>query len=63
MVTAPVFSVFPKDIRHPEELSLLRPVEEKKKKKDKEMQEQVYDLTEVPLTVGEGRSRARFSAA
>ncbi|XP_023694607.1 fermitin family homolog 3 [Paramormyrops kingsleyae] len=40
------------NIRHPEELSLLRPVEEKKKKKDKETQEQVYDLTEVPLTVG-----------
>uniref|UniRef100_A0A8C9W4X4 FERM domain containing kindlin 3 n=1 Tax=Scleropages formosus TaxID=113540 RepID=A0A8C9W4X4_SCLFO len=39
-------------MRHPEELSLLRPVEEKKKKKDKEAQEEVYDLTGVPLTSG-----------
>ncbi|KAM4621595.1 fermitin family homolog 3-like [Polymixia lowei] len=38
------------NIRHPEELSLLRPVEEKKKKKDKDSVEEVYDLTEVPLT-------------
>ncbi|KAJ8282838.1 hypothetical protein COCON_G00053570 [Conger conger] len=38
------------NIRHPEELSLLRPVEEKKKKKDKEAAVEVYDLTEVPLT-------------
>uniref|UniRef100_A0A3P8ZNF2 PH domain-containing protein n=1 Tax=Esox lucius TaxID=8010 RepID=A0A3P8ZNF2_ESOLU len=32
------------------ELSLLRPVEEKKKKKDKDLSEEVYDLTDVPLT-------------
>jgi len=40
------------DIRHPEELSLLRPVEEKKKKKDKDLTEEIYDLTEVPLSSG-----------
>lgn len=40
------------DIRHPEELSLLRPVEEKKKKKDKDSSEELYDLTDVPLTAG-----------
>uniref|UniRef100_A0A3Q2CIB6 FERM domain containing kindlin 3b n=2 Tax=Cyprinodon variegatus TaxID=28743 RepID=A0A3Q2CIB6_CYPVA len=39
------------NIRHPEELSLLRPVEEKKKKKDKDMAEEIYDLTEVPLSM------------
>uniref|UniRef100_A0A1A7ZAS1 Fermitin family member 3b n=1 Tax=Nothobranchius furzeri TaxID=105023 RepID=A0A1A7ZAS1_NOTFU len=38
------------NIRHPEELSLLRPVEEKKKKKDKDLTEEIYDLTEVPLS-------------
>lgn len=38
------------NIRHPEELSLLRPLEEKKKKKDKGSVEEIYDLTEVPLT-------------
>ncbi|XP_072518978.1 fermitin family homolog 3b [Salminus brasiliensis] len=38
------------NIRHPEELSLLRPVEEKKKKKDKDTAEDKYDLTDVPLT-------------
>uniref|UniRef100_G3PXL6 FERM domain containing kindlin 3b n=1 Tax=Gasterosteus aculeatus aculeatus TaxID=481459 RepID=G3PXL6_GASAC len=38
------------DIRHPEELSLLRPIEEKKKKKDKDSAEEIYDLTEVPLS-------------
>ncbi|XP_053735794.1 fermitin family homolog 3b isoform X1 [Synchiropus splendidus] len=38
------------DIRHPEELSLLRPVEEKKKKKDKDPSEEIYDLTQVPLS-------------
>uniref|UniRef100_A0A3Q3LE48 FERM domain containing kindlin 3b n=1 Tax=Labrus bergylta TaxID=56723 RepID=A0A3Q3LE48_9LABR len=38
------------NIRHPEELSLLRPVEEKKKKKDKDSTEEIYDLTEVPLS-------------
>uniref|UniRef100_A0A8C6KXL4 FERM domain containing kindlin 3b n=1 Tax=Nothobranchius furzeri TaxID=105023 RepID=A0A8C6KXL4_NOTFU len=37
------------NIRHPEELSLLRPVEEKKKKKDKDLTEEIYDLTEVWL--------------
>ncbi|XP_070300770.1 fermitin family homolog 3b isoform X1 [Salvelinus sp. IW2-2015] len=37
------------NIRRPEELSLLRPVEEKKKKKDKDLSEELYDLTEVPL--------------
>uniref|UniRef100_A0AAQ6A5T0 PH domain-containing protein n=1 Tax=Amphiprion ocellaris TaxID=80972 RepID=A0AAQ6A5T0_AMPOC len=37
------------NIRHPEELSLLRPVEEKKKKKDKDLAEEIYDLTEVWL--------------
>uniref|UniRef100_A0A8D3CQC4 FERM domain containing kindlin 3 n=1 Tax=Scophthalmus maximus TaxID=52904 RepID=A0A8D3CQC4_SCOMX len=36
------------NIRHPEELSLLRPLEEKKKKKDKDSAEEIYDLTEVP---------------
>uniref|UniRef100_A0AAQ5ZJP4 PH domain-containing protein n=1 Tax=Amphiprion ocellaris TaxID=80972 RepID=A0AAQ5ZJP4_AMPOC len=40
------------NIRHPEELSLLRPVEEKKKKKDKDLAEEIYDLTEVPLSSG-----------
>uniref|UniRef100_A0A674NBR7 FERM domain containing kindlin 3b n=1 Tax=Takifugu rubripes TaxID=31033 RepID=A0A674NBR7_TAKRU len=35
------------NIRHPEELSLLRPIEHKKKKKDKGSAEEVYDLTEV----------------
>uniref|UniRef100_A0A4W5RN71 FERM domain containing kindlin 3b n=1 Tax=Hucho hucho TaxID=62062 RepID=A0A4W5RN71_9TELE len=40
------------NIRRPEELSLLRPVEEKKKKKDKDLSEELYDLTEVPLTSG-----------
>lgn len=40
------------NIRHPEELSLLRPVEEKKKKKDKDSSEELYDLTDVPLTAG-----------
>ncbi|MEQ2211538.1 hypothetical protein XENOCAPTIV_005597 [Xenoophorus captivus] len=38
------------NIRRPEELSLLRPVEEKKKKKDKDLAEEIYDLTEVPLS-------------
>ncbi|XP_076148361.1 fermitin family homolog 3b [Alosa pseudoharengus] len=38
------------NIRHPEELSLLRPVEEKKKKKDKNSEEEIYDITDVPLT-------------
>ncbi|GLD70293.1 fermitin family homolog 3, partial [Lates japonicus] len=37
-------------IRHPEELSLLRPLEEKKKKKDKDSTVEIYDLTEVPLS-------------
>nr|XP_043895811.1 fermitin family homolog 3b [Solea senegalensis] len=37
------------NIRHPEELSLLRPLEEKKKKK-KDSAEEIYDLTEVPLS-------------
>ncbi|KAG7280876.1 hypothetical protein CRUP_035186 [Coryphaenoides rupestris] len=37
------------NVRRPEELSLLRPVEEKKKKKD-QVVEEVYDLTEVPRT-------------
>ncbi|XP_066505600.1 fermitin family homolog 3b [Hoplias malabaricus] len=40
------------NIRHPEELSLLRPVEEKKKKKDKDSAKDEYDLTDVPLTSG-----------
>ncbi|CAL8356706.1 unnamed protein product [Merluccius merluccius] len=39
------------NIRRPEELSLLRPLEEKKKKKkEKDSAEEVYDLVEVPLT-------------
>uniref|UniRef100_A0A4W6F0B9 FERM domain containing kindlin 3b n=1 Tax=Lates calcarifer TaxID=8187 RepID=A0A4W6F0B9_LATCA len=38
------------NIRHPEELSLLRPLEEKKKKKDKDSTVEIYDLTEVPLS-------------
>uniref|UniRef100_A0A8C5E0B7 PH domain-containing protein n=1 Tax=Gouania willdenowi TaxID=441366 RepID=A0A8C5E0B7_GOUWI len=33
------------NIRHPEELSLLRPLEEKKKKKDKDKVGEIYDLT------------------
>lgn len=37
------------NIRHPEELSLLWPVEEKKKKKDKDVGEEVYDITSAPL--------------
>ncbi|XP_028839010.1 fermitin family homolog 3 isoform X2 [Denticeps clupeoides] len=41
------------NIRHPEELSLLRPAEEKKKKKDT-AQEELYDLTGVPLSAGLG---------
>uniref|UniRef100_A0A669EAX0 FERM domain containing kindlin 3b n=1 Tax=Oreochromis niloticus TaxID=8128 RepID=A0A669EAX0_ORENI len=40
------------NIRHPEELSLLRPMEEKKKKKDKNLAPEIYDLTEVPLSSG-----------
>uniref|UniRef100_A0AAX7UG39 PH domain-containing protein n=1 Tax=Astatotilapia calliptera TaxID=8154 RepID=A0AAX7UG39_ASTCA len=40
------------NIRHPEELSLLRPIEEKKKKKDKNLAPEIYDLTEVPLSSG-----------
>lgn len=40
------------DIRHPEELSLLRPIEQKKKKKEKDSNEEIYDLTEVPLSSG-----------
>jgi len=40
------------DIRHPEEHSFLRPVEEKKKKKDKDSAEEIYDLTGVPLSSG-----------
>uniref|UniRef100_A0A8C2CYF3 Fermitin family member 3a n=1 Tax=Cyprinus carpio TaxID=7962 RepID=A0A8C2CYF3_CYPCA len=37
------------NIRRPEELSLLWPVEEKKKKKDKDVGEEVYDITCAPL--------------
>ncbi|XP_060768593.1 fermitin family homolog 3 [Neoarius graeffei] len=40
------------NIRHPEELSLLRPEEEKKKKKKKDEEEQVYDITCAPLSSG-----------
>uniref|UniRef100_A0AAY4CHN2 Band 4.1 domain-containing protein n=1 Tax=Denticeps clupeoides TaxID=299321 RepID=A0AAY4CHN2_9TELE len=40
------------NIRHPEELSLLRPVEVKKKKKDKDHVQNIYDLTDVSLTSG-----------
>lgn len=40
------------DIRRPEELSLLRPIEQKKKKKDKDSAEEIYELTEVPLSSG-----------
>ncbi|XP_058253644.1 fermitin family homolog 3b [Hemibagrus wyckioides] len=40
------------NIRHPEELSLLKPVEEKKKKKEKDSVEEEYELTGVPLTSG-----------
>uniref|UniRef100_A0A669CHC9 FERM domain containing kindlin 3b n=1 Tax=Oreochromis niloticus TaxID=8128 RepID=A0A669CHC9_ORENI len=39
------------NIRHPEELSLLRPMEEKKKKKDKNLAPEIYDLTEVNLII------------
>uniref|UniRef100_A0A4W5Q476 FERM domain containing kindlin 3b n=1 Tax=Hucho hucho TaxID=62062 RepID=A0A4W5Q476_9TELE len=38
------------NIRRPEELSLLRPIEEKKKKKDTDLSEELYDLTEPILT-------------
>ncbi|XP_066515792.1 fermitin family homolog 3 [Hoplias malabaricus] len=37
------------NIRHPEELSLLRPAEEKKKKKQKDEGEEVFDITSAPL--------------
>ncbi|XP_041707142.1 fermitin family homolog 3 [Coregonus clupeaformis] len=41
------------NLRHPEELSLLRPVEVKKKKKDKEAEEEVvYDLTGLQISSG-----------
>ncbi|XP_026988777.2 fermitin family homolog 3 [Tachysurus fulvidraco] len=40
------------NIRHPEELSLLKPTEEKKKKKQKGEEEQVYDITSAPLPTG-----------
>ncbi|CDQ94251.1 unnamed protein product [Oncorhynchus mykiss] len=39
-------------MRHPEELSLLRPVEEKKKKKDTEEEVVVYDLTSLRISSG-----------
>uniref|UniRef100_A0A8C7IFE1 FERM domain containing kindlin 3b n=1 Tax=Oncorhynchus kisutch TaxID=8019 RepID=A0A8C7IFE1_ONCKI len=39
------------NIRRPEELSLLRPVEEKKRKKDKDLSEELHDLTEPILTL------------
>uniref|UniRef100_A0A665XG03 PH domain-containing protein n=1 Tax=Echeneis naucrates TaxID=173247 RepID=A0A665XG03_ECHNA len=48
------------NIRHPEELSLLRPIEEKKKKKDKDSTEEIYDLTEVPLSSGTIHSFSKF---
>uniref|UniRef100_A0A672NQF6 FERM domain containing kindlin 3 n=1 Tax=Sinocyclocheilus grahami TaxID=75366 RepID=A0A672NQF6_SINGR len=37
------------NIRHPEELSLLWPVEEKKRKKEKDVEEELYDITRAPL--------------
>lgn len=40
------------NIRHPEELSLLKPAEEKKKKKQKGEEVQVYDITCAPLPTG-----------
>ncbi|TRY54756.1 hypothetical protein DNTS_031272 [Danionella cerebrum] len=40
------------NIRHPEELSLLQPVEEKKKKKEQDSSEELYDLTQVPISAG-----------
>ncbi|KAI4873165.1 hypothetical protein NFI96_021820, partial [Prochilodus magdalenae] len=40
------------NIRHPEELSLLRPAEEKKKKKQKDEEEEVFDITSAPLPTG-----------
>lgn len=52
MLISFLFSITLTDIRHPEELSLLRPIEHKKKKKDKGSSEEVYDLTEVPLSSG-----------
>uniref|UniRef100_A0A671SCE6 Fermitin family homolog 3-like n=1 Tax=Sinocyclocheilus anshuiensis TaxID=1608454 RepID=A0A671SCE6_9TELE len=41
------------NIRHPEELSLLWPVEEKKKKKEKDVEEELYDITRAPLPSSE----------
>lgn len=40
------------DIRHPEELSLLKPVEEKKKKKITDDEDKIHDATFVPLPTG-----------
>uniref|UniRef100_A0A8C7ISA5 Histone acetyltransferase KAT5-like n=1 Tax=Oncorhynchus kisutch TaxID=8019 RepID=A0A8C7ISA5_ONCKI len=40
------------NMRHPEERSLLRPVEEKKKKKDTEEEVVVYDLTSLRISSG-----------
>uniref|UniRef100_A0A672NK30 FERM domain containing kindlin 3 n=1 Tax=Sinocyclocheilus grahami TaxID=75366 RepID=A0A672NK30_SINGR len=41
------------NIRHPEELSLLWPVEEKKRKKEKDVEEELYDITRAPLPSSE----------
>uniref|UniRef100_A0A8C1MKN8 Fermitin family member 3a n=1 Tax=Cyprinus carpio TaxID=7962 RepID=A0A8C1MKN8_CYPCA len=47
------------NIRRPEELSLLWPVEEKKKKKDKDVGEEVYDITCAPLPSSEWLDSSR----
>ena len=49
-----LFVLWSSDIRRPEELSLLRPLEEKKKKKKEKdsAEEDLYDLVEVPLASG-----------
>uniref|UniRef100_A0A8C5G4T5 PH domain-containing protein n=1 Tax=Gouania willdenowi TaxID=441366 RepID=A0A8C5G4T5_GOUWI len=49
------------NIRHPEELSLLRPLEEKKKKKDKDKVGEIYDLTGVRPAKGNHSHASSFA--